>query len=207
MGTKCLRWGSLKIVLLLVTALSVALSGCAQEPSQEPMSYSYSFEEDMQGWISDGTDLDNPPVNWSVERSQELAYEGNSSIMLYLDNMNDAGKIWMEREFDVSPDTLYNVSVSYMFATGDFGDVNLFTIITGVSPVSPEEAGDLAFQEDTGHHLDEQGFVWLEKDYNFDVQSSSNGKLYVSIGVWGTWETPRIYFVDDVEVKFTPVEQ
>ncbi len=208
-GIECSKGVSLNFVfvLLMVVALSVGLSGCTQEqePSQ-PMSYSYSFEDGMQGWTSDGTDLDNPPVNWSVERSQKLAYDGNSSVMLYLDNVNDAGKIWMEKEFNVSPGTLYNVSVSYMFATGDFGDVNLFTIITGVSPMSPEEAGDLTFQEDTGHHLDERGFVWLEKDYNFH-QSSSDGNLYVSIGVWGTWETLRVYYIDDVKVNLTPAEK
>lgn len=205
-GTEYLKWCSLNFVLLLVAALSVVLSGCAQEPPHS-ISHSYSFEEGMEGWVSDGTDLDDPLVNWSVERSQKIAYEGDSSVMLYLDNVNDAGKIWMEREFDVSPNTLYNVNVSYKFATGDFGDVNLFTIITGVSSNSPEEAGDLTFQGDTGHHMDERGVVWLEKNYNFEAQSNSNGKLYVSIGVWGTWETPRVYHVDSVKVELTSSQQ
>jgi hypothetical protein len=45
--------------------------------------------------------------------------------------------------------------------------------------------------------------VWLDKAYGLDVRSGSSGMLYVIIGVWGVWETPRTYYVDDVRIKFT----
>jgi hypothetical protein len=28
--------------------------------------------------------------------------------------------------------------------------------------------------------------------------------LFVVVGIWGTWETPRTYYVDDLSVQFTP---
>ncbi|MFH1221207.1 MAG: hypothetical protein V1694_12250 [Candidatus Eisenbacteria bacterium] len=46
------------------------------------------------------------------------------------------------------------------------------------------------------------GYLWTGKQYTIDRRSSANGKLYVSIGVWGTWETPRTYYVDFVYIAF-----
>ena len=32
---------------------------------------------------------------------------------------------------------------------------------------------------------------------------AADGMIHVVIGVWGTWETPRTYYVDDVRVRLT----
>ena len=112
----------------------------------------------------------------------------------------------METLFNVTSDTQYEVTVSYTFASRDFGDVNLFTLITGVSTTSPETVEDLMFQGDTGHHQNEtQGFIWMEKHFTFEVHTDQKGEVYVSIGVWGTWETARTYYVDEVNVSFSAV--
>jgi hypothetical protein len=198
--------GKFGLILLAFTLFSLMIVGCIERPPKEKNYYFFSFEEDMQGWVKDGTDLDNPPINWSIERSQDLVYHRNTSVKLYLNNLNDAGKIWIERSFNVSPNSRYEVIVTYMFATGDFGDFNLFRIITGVSTQSPENASDLTIQEDTGHHQEtEHGFIWLEKNYTFTVQSDTTGKLFVSIGVWGTWETHRTYYLDSVNITFSKI--
>jgi hypothetical protein len=95
-----------------------------------------------------------------------------------------------------------------MFATRDFGMVNLFRIITGVGTKSPETADDLTYQDDTGHHQDEDiEFIWLEKNYTFSILTDDTGKIYVSIGVWGTWETPRTYYIDSVNITFSKVSK
>lgn len=170
-----------------------------EEP--EPMVYTYSYESGMQGWAADGTDLLAPPINWSVNRTQEIAYNGSYAVQMHLENLNDAGKIWMEHQYSVLPFTSYQVNISYRFGTADYGDVNLFTIIAGASATSPETMSDLTFQDDTGHHQETTGIVWLEKEFTYRVETNEDGRIVAFIGVWGTWETTRVYFVDDVTIS------
>jgi hypothetical protein len=33
--------------------------------------------------------------------------------------------------------------------------------------------------------------------------SDPGGRIHIVIGVWGTWETPRTYYVDNVRLLFT----
>jgi len=155
--------------------------------------------------LAKGTDLDNPPVVWSIQRSQEIARDGHTAIKYYLSNVNDAGKIWIERPFDVKSDSLYQVNVRCSFASADCGDLNLWTIITGVVPEAPQSGDDLIYQGETGNGSTDPDYEWLDKSYDFTIQSSSSGKLYVIIGVWGTWETARTYYVDKVRVSFTEI--
>ncbi len=190
-------------LVVAAVVLAVAITGCIDNPPENTDTNDFSFDEDMQGWEKDGTDLDDPPIEWTVEQTTNKSYNGSGSVKLYLNNLNDAGKIWMERSFDVEPNTMYEVTVSYFFGTADYGEFNLFNIICGVTTTNPETIDDLTFQGDTGHHQDEQDeYLWLEKEYTFTVLSDDNGALYVSIGVWGNWETPRTYYVDEVNISF-----
>src|SRR3989442_446657 len=106
----------------------------------------YSFETDFEGWSMNGTDLSiNDPTadQWAITRSQEMASDGSTSIKLDLTNNNDAGKIWIEKSFLVEPNRLYEVNVSYSFASED-GPVGSFNIITGVLKQRPPAGRDLA---------------------------------------------------------------
>ncbi len=160
----------------------------------------------MEGWAPRGTDLElgEGTLNWSIERSQERASDGDTSLRFYLENWNDAGKIWIARGFEVEPNRSYVVSIEYAFASADFGSFNLWRIIAGALPESPETREDLeaAFQDHTGNGMDsDSGFLWLHKTYDSSVAVGSDGMLWVAIGVWGTWETPRTYFLDDVRIS------
>lgn len=170
--------------------------------------YSFSFEDGMEGWEKKGTDLENPPIDWAIDRVQELAIDGDASVRLYLSNMNDAGKIWVERAFTVDPNQLYEVTVSYDLASSVYGDFNLWRIITGVVPDRPEDSGDLIYHGDAGNGAESDvGYKWLDKSYDFTVMSNSEGKLYVFIGIWGNWETTRTYYLDNVSVNIVSKEQ
>jgi hypothetical protein len=164
-----------------------------------------SFEAGLDGFVADGTDLDDPPIEWSIARTDERADDGEWSVRLELENLNDAGKIWIERPFDLEAGVAYDVEVSYAFGTSDFGDVNIWTIIAGVGPQDPESVDDLTFQGSTATGNDEDvGIVWLENVFTSTATASAEGELWVSIGVWGTSEFPRTYYLDDVEIAFTP---
>lgn len=194
------------VPLLILVSAFLACSENSSDPGPVAKEYRFSFEKDAQGWEPGGTDLElgDSTIPWSVGRGGERATEGSWSMRLYLDNMNDAGKIWMQRAFTLDPNTVYTVSVAYDFATADYGDLNLFTIIAGAGTTPPDNGKGLVFQGTTGNGSDtDTGYRWLEKAYSFPVTTGADGRVYVVLGVWGTWETARTYFIDDVSVRFS----
>ena len=194
-----MKW---QLFYLTAVILLIALLGCDGSAIPTSGTYTFSFERDMEEWVANGTDLDNPPVEWSIERSEDIASDGKTAARLYLNNLNDAGKVWIEHSFDGETNRDYQVHVEYDFASADWGDMNLWTIITSVVPESAKT--ELVFQGDTGNNArPEDGFVWLYKSYDFTVKSEQEGKLYIMVGVWGTWETARTYYLDNVEVTIT----
>jgi hypothetical protein len=196
-----------KSSIAVLTFAVASLIACADDSTgpDGTVRFETSFESGLDGFTPDGTDLDDPPVEWSIERTDEHSDEGSWSVRLDLDNLNDAGKIWLERSFSLEPGAAYDVNVSYAFGTSDFGDFNLWTLITGVTAFDPETVSDLAFQGETGTGEDEDlGVVWLEKSHTFSATASPDGELWVSLGVWGTWETHRTHYFDDVRIVFTP---
>ncbi len=196
------------LLLVNIVCLAGMLSGCMESDTapKQTLQWFYSFEENTQSWQIDGTDLDNPPVNWTIERSDEHAADGLYAMKLYLENVNDAGKIWMKHTYSVAPNTLYTATISYQFATADFGDFNLFNIITTVRNSSVTSRDDLNYEGDTGHHTGADGFVWLNKTFEYLVETDPSGEIYVNIGVWGSWETTRSYYIDAVNITFEKLE-
>lgn len=187
--------------------LPALFTGCDDGPAgpADEITFSTSFENGLDGFAADGTDLDDPPVEWSVERSDERAESGQWSVRLRLENLNDAGKIWIERSFEVEPGALHQVRIVFDFASADFGDVNLWRIIAGASGADPETVDDLSFQDDTGNGaVSDAGFLWSRKEYLVATTADPDGRLWVFLGVWGTSEFSREYFVDDVEILITP---
>jgi len=190
--------------LIVVGSLSVGGCDCPLDLWPFLDCDCFSFEADLQDCQGNGTDLSDPPVEWSIERSEELARTGDAAVKLTLNNTNDAGKIWIERQFSVKPNCKHHVQVVFSLASADFGTINLWRIITGVTTTRPTSRDDLTFQDNTGNGSEaDVGHVWLDKGYSFDVESGADGELWVAIGVWGTWETARTYYVDDIRVCFS----
>jgi hypothetical protein len=164
----------------------------------------FSFENGLEGWVPKATDLNDPPIFWAIEPSQDRASEGSQSLKFELSNLNDAGKIWIERAFPVRPNQRHRVNVQFSFATADWGDLNHFTIIAGVRTQPAETRADLTYQDHTGNgEQTDVGYKWLKKSYDFNVVSGANGALFVDVGVWGTWETYRAYYVDSLWITIT----
>ena len=117
----------------------------------------------------------------------------------------EAMYLLMERAFELEPGATYDVDAAFDFASADFGDIGLWTIIAGVSEADPETPDDLDFRDETGNGAsDDVGHVWGERTYPLGTATAGlEGLLWVALGVWGTFETPRTYFIDDVELTFT----
>lgn len=198
--------------VLTAVLCSILLAGCGGTTVNRPpgSSGTFSFENDLQGWTPRATDVfeaGNPPAvaTWSIQPSQERASDGGSSLRLTVSNLTDAAKVWIERDFTVTPNRRYRVKVQYALASADFGDINLWRIITGVAPSSPQTRDDLTYQDTTGNGSDAPGgYTWLEKSYDLDATSGADGRLYVTIGVWGTSEHPRTYYLDNVRITISP---
>jgi hypothetical protein len=174
-------------------------------PPQERVEL-FSFEQDLEGWTPEGADLElgGGSINWSIARSQDRATEGTASLKFYLENLNDAGKIWIARPFPAGPNQIYQVRVQYSLASSDYGFANHFTIISGVLKQPPKVPDDLrsTFQDLTFNGNDSDvGHVWLDKGYEFSAEANDEGIFYVLIGIWGTFETSRTYYVDNVRIS------
>lgn len=60
-------------------------------------------------------------------------------------------------------------------------------------------AEDLTFRESTA--TSQAGFTWVRKEYRFSAVPSTAGELWFAIGVWGTSEFARTYYIDNVELE------
>ncbi len=202
------------ILIIIITIVLVFILVSITQVDRTPISYSYSFETDWEEWKKKEADIElgGGEINRSIERSQEMAIDGNTSIKFYMNNLNDAGKIWIEKNFTVNPNQNYEVHVNFYFASNDWGDFNLFRIIAGAqatSPQTPEEIVEIHYnlynkykEEATTYNSGEldSGYVWTHRNFEFSVTSNEFGIIYVVLGIWGTWETHRTYYIDNVQI-------
>lgn len=197
--------GSIRCLVVSCLLIFLLVCACGENDDFTPSQYYvFSFEDSMQGWSSQGVDLDNPAVVWYVQRAVDMSRDSVSSAVIYLDNLNEKAKIWMQRMFAVDSSADYHVAVRYSMATRDWGNSDLWTILTGVSSRAVSTPEELGYQGNTGTGTSSDvGYFWLYKTYEFDVRSSSAGRLYVHIGVWGTSKATRSYYVDMVSISFT----
>jgi hypothetical protein len=196
--------------VLLVAVLAGSCSPRTGIPDDGSQFFTYSFEAgDMEGWAVDATDtfVGADEIDWSVTPSTTRATTGSTSLYFIVDNLTDAAKVWVERPFDVAPNTAHTVTVEFDLASQDWGDFNLWTVIAGVTNEDPETTSQLedSFDGDTKAWDEDTGFRWLPISRTVTLTSGSDGKLWVVAGVWGTWETERDYYLDNLRVRIEPV--
>ena len=200
--------------LISTCAIALAVSigaGCgdtAVTPPEVPVAdLRFSFETGLEGWAISATDtlVGGGGIPWWVRPSTTQSFEGATALEFYMANYTDAGKIWIVRPIMVSPNRSYRVTISYALASGDYGTMNLFSLITGVTASEPRSATDLAktfLRDATGNGASSDvGYRWLDKRVEQDVTANAEGRVYVVVGVWGTWETERTYYIDALRVQ------
>jgi hypothetical protein len=200
------------LALLLLSLVIVGPTACGKKQGDgaQIVTALEGFEAGLGPWTARGLDTFVSPgdeIAWSITPSAENARTGLQSVKVSVDNRTDAAKVWLERSFDLLPSRTYDVTVAFDFGTTDFGDFNLWTIMAGALPASPQTVDDLPMTGDNTSAGSEPvtGVVWLHKTYTTRVTTGPSGKLYVPVGVWGTWETQRVYFLDNLEVTLSPV--
>lgn len=200
-------------VALVGVLLILGCSDSGQKPNPETnvRRISDSFESGLSAWTINGLDVDvgGNEIEWYLERSDDRASDGVSSAKLYVDNLTDAAKIWLERSVIVRPNTACRVTIAFDLASADEGDMNTFSILANVLPYDPTTRDDVTagvkdgdFPEGT-HNGGVQDFVWIEKSLTKTVTSRDDGTLYFILGIWGTWEGPRTYYFDNLKIAVT----
>ena len=199
-------------MLRLIAVIALIFSVTAiSAPRVGAVTYSYSFEGGFEGWVADECDADGD--YWHVELSQVMAYEGSWSLEYYIINWGDATKVWIEKPYLVPLGRQYTVSVSFRLASQDFGDFNIWSVIASVSPNNPETRFDFVTIGDTRSGGEPGEWIWLLRSHSKLVDPANNpdmpgwGTIWVGFGIWGTWETPRTYYVDSATITIDSAPQ
>lgn len=173
--------------------------------------YTFSFEQGLEGWTPEAADTGSPGsayAPWSIRPTTDLVCTGQQSLRLQVDNYTDAAKIWIVRAFAAEMGGTYAVDVSYAFGTADWGNANLWDLRTGATATAPVDGASFlaaTVHDETGNGATNGGgYLWLRKSTHVSVRVGASGYIYVIIGIWGTWEAPRRYYLDDVAVTLTP---
>jgi len=202
------RLGSLAVLISILSS-----AGCSNSTFPVPEIYRIedSFEDGISSWTACSMDdkVDTLPIDWYFMASNEMASRGSHSAKLYMENLTDAAKIWLEQALEVAPNKTYTVAISFDLASSDFGDVNNFSILANVFPRKPETRDDVVsgvrdgdFPEGT-YNGGIEDFVWLDKSLTKTVRSGGDGRLFFILGIWGTWEGARTYYFDDLRITVT----
>lgn len=200
-------------MLRYVALLFAVLSACSESTATDDpntVDLSYSFEQGLTDWQTGATDIivGGNPIPWHIQPSSAIAFDGSQSLEFHMANFTDAAKIWITRAVSLQPNKDYHVRVSYELATRDWGDANLFSLLTGAFPKPPATAADLEpafirFATGNGASSD-VGYRWLHKEVESSVRTGADGKAHIVVGVWGTYEITRTYYIDAVRIHLEP---
>jgi hypothetical protein len=195
------------LLFLGMAFVSASSSSTAVQAQTSSTQFFYSFETSLQGWTPRATDVADEGCSgqWSVTRSSARATHGTQSLRFSLNNCTDAGKIWAQRTFVGTPGATYRLRMSFDFASADFGDFNNWSWVAAASSSSPGSDEIMAnAQGDTGNGAQEDvGYQWLHKEVSTTVTAGPDGRVVVYVGVWGTYEVARTYYVDSIWLEFS----
>jgi hypothetical protein len=139
-----------------------------------------------------------------VEGTGAVASDGVRALSIHLDNAGGAGKVWIVREVELTPDQDYDVELGFDLGTPDVPGASPWTLIAGGYPSEPLGTAGLTFQGGTApDSVGSATVTWVEKSYAFTLRATAEGKGVVLLGLWGTTVEDRTYYLDNVRIFFT----
>jgi len=186
--------------VLCALGATIASAACDRMPGAvifPEFELGYSFDGGLSGWTAAATDMGTGV--WT-------ASEASGAAKLELRNDSGAGKVWLGRELEVTPDIRYAMNVSFKLATADHDAAQAWKIIAGARQDAPTQTAELAFQDGTASGAPAGETVWVEKTYSITVEPDEDGTLHFMLGIWGTSAGTRSYLIDDVKVVLTRTE-
>jgi hypothetical protein len=212
---------------LAAALLLASVAACDDDPAgpRDPGEAVFSFETGLEGWRADSADFcEGDPVTGvcppegafaptDVEVATGPAADGSRAVRLLAENATDAVKLWIERPFEVPDPGRYEVLATWRLGTAD-DEIGAWTSIgaatdddpsAAVGPDDPpDRVGDLLRLGSTVST--EPGTVgFIPESFVEEVEVGADRELWVSVGVWGTFEVTREYFLDLVTVEIRPL--
>ncbi len=189
----------------LIFALAAAGAGCDRLPEAvivPEFDLAYSFEAGLDGWTASASEL--AAGSWAAEGYTERATDGSRSARFSLTNPGGAGKVWITRELELTPDKSYTADISFDLATAEHGTADAWKLILSARAEPPSSAASLDFQGDTSSgQATGTGIAWTVKRFVVPAQADDEGRLYLSLGIWGTTAGTRTYWLDNIRVVLT----
>jgi len=184
------------------TLLTIALVGLLTAAAiAAGLTFTTDFENGFDGWTARSLDAVFP---WSIELSQSRGFDGTWSAEYYVENFNDAAKVWLEKPFTLTAGKTYDVTISWKLATAD-GFFGAWSVIAYAGDSQAQQIGEFTNLGSTSNGFEDGQYHWLTKSMTKRV-STTDGSIWVGVGVWGTFEVVHTYDVDSVKVTFTEVK-
>ena len=180
---------------LSVSLLAACVAGCGA-PHQQQSAF-FSFEGSLQGWEPRGLDLQTAgrDETWNIASDRRFPYDGAYSARLFLDNVNGAGKIWLERTFTLSSSGRHSVHLDFAMR-GSRDGISADQLIAGVL-LAPPRSDDALSAALRGPGV--AGAAWTQRAYDLELDGDV---ATVVIGISGGSPGQIIYYLDAVTVAF-----
>ena len=154
------------------------------------------FEDGLSPW--EGRQV-GVSVGSGVELVTEPVSSGARAVRVTLDG-DQGGAVWMEREVELSPEILYDVTLIYDVASWDAQADDAWTVIAGVTAFEPE-GGALPAAGNTGKGNLGQP-LWETRTRTVQIRADELGRLWVVLGIRGGGPGVLSYAFDGIEMRF-----
>jgi hypothetical protein len=194
------------IVALLVTVaiaigiLSVLYVNLASNVITEDFEQN-TGEGDFGEWFINGhvpQDPNNPghTVQWHIRRVSNISRSAMHSMELFIDGKQDDGTIWLERKISVKENAQIRVSVSFWLYSEQESFNTIAAVVAYAGLVEPQVEDDLAIVG-----LANEAAGWKNYVNTANLNTDSNGEVWVAVGITVRWETYMTYYIDDVRIE------
>lgn len=182
----------------LLFLLNVLLAGC-DLLAPPVVIIRQGFETGWESWQK-GSDVPrdpntNRPVEWSIELSTKQAREGYGSARFFLDGRQDDGTIWLAKLLTVPKGRLLIANLSFYLWSAEQSDNIRAYVVACAGVLLPVEEAEFTHREAA-----DKTKGWRRYQFTIPV-SSTEGELWVALGISVAWETLLEYFVDEVRVE------
>ena len=184
---------------LWISLLGIAAS--LTPTSADAAIYTFDFDGSFEGWNWQWDLSEGGPgvVPGEVSLSNVRGSGDNASLLFDMGNgAADDGTLWIEKAFDVSPNTPSLITVSFDQFNLMQSDMNRFEVRAMIGDFDPQIQADFAVIGETGTNTG-----WVPFTYQQTV-NSAGGQAYVALGIRVAWEARRQYWVDHVQVNVVP---
>jgi hypothetical protein len=190
------------IIAILVVIIIGVVAYRFYMRDEEPITIWEEFSLGLGDWATDSDvpmDPNNPgnEVAWNITHSQDPTDPTNGIVRLYIDGSQDDGTIWIEQDFELTPNREYNGSISFRLYSETESFNQLAAVVGYVGPNDPETEEDLTVLGPAN-----QVAGWHTYRHNLIFTTDSDGTAWVACGISVRWETEMIYLIDDLIIEF-----